>query len=223
MDLAKSRDFLDPSEVRERIHIIGCGAVGSTLAENLARFGFTKISLYDFDKVEPHNIANQMFTQSDIGRTKVEAVRDMILMINPDAINDINCIYDGWHGQRLSGYVFLCVDNIETRKQIVEQNKYNCNLKAMFDIRMRLVDAQHYAADWRKKDMVDNMIASMNFTHEEAIADTPMSACNVALSVCPTVRIIVANAVANLVNFIKTGNLKKTIFINAFSFETEAY
>lgn len=223
MDLTKSREFLDPSIVIERIHIIGCGAVGSTLAEMLARFGFTRISLYDFDRVEGRNIANQMFVRSDIGRLKVDAVKDKILQINEDAEFNLKLYPQGWTNQRLSGYVFLCVDNIETRKKIVEENRYNNTIKAMFDIRMRLTDAQHFAADWRKPEMVKNMLASMDFKHEEALADTPMSACNVALSVCPTVRIIVANAVANLVNFIKTGNLKKTIFINAFQFETEAY
>lgn len=223
MELTKSREFFDPSIVMERIHIIGCGAVGSTLAEMLARFGFTRITLYDFDRVKKHNIANQMFIQNDIGKLKTDAVKEMILNINPDAANDLRTVEIGWNNQRLSGYVFLCVDNIETRKKIVTANKYNNTIKAIFDIRMRLVDAQHYAADWRKPDMVKNILASMDFTHEEALADTPMSACNVALSVCPTVRIIVANAVANLVNFIKTGNLKKTIFINAFQFETEAF
>ena len=63
MDLSKSYEFFKPEMCEERIHIIGCGSVGSTVAENIARFGLTKITLYDFDYVEQHNIANQMFTQ----------------------------------------------------------------------------------------------------------------------------------------------------------------
>ena len=83
MDLSKSYEFLQPEKVRERIHLIGCGSVGSTLAELLARAGFTKITLYDFDKVEAHNIANQMFVQSDINTPKVEAVAKRMKEINP--------------------------------------------------------------------------------------------------------------------------------------------
>lgn len=33
MDLSKSYEFFKPEMCRERIHIIGCGAIGSTVAE----------------------------------------------------------------------------------------------------------------------------------------------------------------------------------------------
>ena len=42
MDLSKSYDFFQPEKDNSRIHIVGCGSVGSTLAENLARCGVTK-------------------------------------------------------------------------------------------------------------------------------------------------------------------------------------
>ena len=37
MDLSKSYDFFQPSMTDGRIHIIGCGSVGSALAELLVR------------------------------------------------------------------------------------------------------------------------------------------------------------------------------------------
>ena len=117
MDLSKSYDFFQPEKNTGKIHIVGCGSVGSTVAEMLARNGLTKFVLWDFDVVEPKNLANQMFRQADVGRLKVEAVRDMILEINPDAVDDIKLESNGWDGQQLSGYVFLCVDNIELRRK----------------------------------------------------------------------------------------------------------
>ena len=48
MDLSKSYEFFQPDMLTSRVHIIGCGAIGSTVAENLARFGITKITLYDY-------------------------------------------------------------------------------------------------------------------------------------------------------------------------------
>lgn len=222
MNLSKSREFFDPVKVTERIHIIGCGSVGSSIAELLARLGLEKISLYDFDEVEEKNLANQMFFESDIGKNKAIAVRDLVWKINQHA--DIRVYQLGWQpGIRLSGYVFLCVDNIETRKSLVNENKYNNTIKAMFDIRTRLLDAQHYAADWRNPDSIKNLLASMDFTHQEAVSDTPTSACGTVLGVAPTVRIITAEAVCNFVNFVKTGDLKKMVFTNGFSFMTEAY
>lgn len=219
MDLNKSYEFFQPEMLgKDRIHIIGCGAIGSTVAENLVRFGITNITLYDFDKVEPHNIANQMFVQSDIGKLKVDAVADMLAAINPEVKGGLRLVKEGWTGQRLSGYVFLCVDNIELRKKIAESCKMNTFVKGMFDFRMGLTDGQHYAADWRDRKMVKDFIASMEFTHEEAAAETPVSACNITLSVCPTVRTIVAYGVSNFINFVKGGPLKKLIMSDTFSY-----
>lgn len=223
MNLSKSYEFFQPDRLSERIHIIGCGSVGSVVAENLARFGITRMTLYDFDTVEPRNLANQMFTQNDVGRLKVEALADMLHRINPEIDNDLVLVPKGYTGQKLSGYVFLCVDNIDLRREIATANKSNTFIKGMFDFRTGLTDAQHYAADWKDMKMVQGFLNSMAFTHEEAKASTPVSACNVTLSVCPTIRAIVALGVANFINFVKGGPLKKIMSIDAFSPSLEAY
>lgn len=223
MDLSKSYEFFKPEMCRERIHIIGCGAIGSTVAENLARFGLTKITLYDFDKVEAHNIANQMFTQEDIGKLKIEAVAEYLMKINPDIKNDIVLVPKGYVGQRLSGYVFLCVDNIDLRREIATSCIGNPFVKAMFDFRMRLTDAQHYAAAWNDQKMVESFLKSMAFSHEEAKKETPVSACNITLSVVPTVRAIVALGVSNFINFAKGGSIRKLILTDAFGYTVDAF
>ena len=169
MDLSKSYEFFQPDMCTSRIHIIGCGSIGSCVAELLARYGLTKISLYDFDEVEPRNIVNQMFTAKHIGKPKVEAVGEMLLDINPDIGEDLKIYPKGYVDQKLSGFVFLCVDNIDLRREIAEKNRYNQNIKAMFDFRTRLTDAQHYAADWSDDKSVDAFIASMNFSHEDTL------------------------------------------------------
>lgn len=223
MDLSKSFDFFRPCDLTSRVHIIGCGSVGSTVAENLARFGITDITLYDFDSVEPHNIANQMFVQSDIYRPKIEAVEDMIYKINPDARGHVRLEPKGWTGQKLSGYIFLCCDGIELRKKIVEANRYNTYIKAMFDFRTGLIDAQHYAAEWSSSIAKENFLKSMNFTHDEAKEQTPVSACNVELSVVPTIRIIVGLGVMNFINFVKGQPLKHMIQTDTVRFILDAF
>lgn len=224
MNLVKSQDYFNPIDVTSRCHIIGCGSVGSTVAELLIRLGITKISLYDFDVVSAHNLANQMFTNADIKRLKVDAVKDMLCAINPEATNDITVYPEGWtQNTRLSGYVFLCVDNIDLRREIATKNKPNQSIKAMFDFRTRLEDAQHYAADWKDSRMVDNLIRSMDFTHEEAKASTPVTACNVEMGVAPTVRIICSYGVSNFMNFIRKKELKKIVTIDAFNFDIDAF
>lgn len=224
MDLVKSQDFFNPLEVTERVHIIGCGSVGSTIAELLARLGITNISLYDFDTVSAHNIANQMFFNEDIKRPKVEAVKDLICKINPDAEKNIKLYPKGYTSEtRLSGYVFLCIDNIDLRREIATKNKINQSIRAMFDFRTRLVDAQHYAADWSDPKEIQNFINTMDFSHEEAHEATPVTACNVEMGVAPTVRIICSYGVSNFMNLILRKPLKKLILIDAFDFDVSAY
>lgn len=222
MNLNKSREFFDPDKVESAVHIIGCGAIGSTLAENLARLGFKKLYLYDFDNVTAHNIANQMFWEEHVGKSKLEAVCEMLKKINPDI--ELMIYPEGWvHGMTLSGYVFLCVDNIDTRREIVQENMFNNTILAMFDLRMRLTDAQHYAASWDNTNSKKQLLQSMNFTHEEAKAETPVSACGTTLSVVYTVRIITAYAVANLIKKIQENKLYKLVLIDSADFNIDAF
>lgn len=217
MNLSKSFEFFDPSTCKERINIIGCGSVGSTIAELLARFGLTKFTLYDFDYVEPKNIVNQMFTTKHLGLEKVDALESILKDINPE----VTCrkYNQGWTGQPLDGYVFLCVDSIELRRKIVEANLYNSFVKGMFDFRTGLTDAQSYAADWSNFKDRKNLLATMNFSDEEAKAQNPVSACNVELCVAPTVRLICNAGVANFINFLKGKSLHKQIITDAFNLE----
>lgn len=223
MNINKFFDFFNPDSVNARIHIIGCGAIGSLLADTLTRMGLTKITLYDFDKVESHNIANQLYTENDINKLKVNALAERMLAINPDMEEDLILQPEGYQSQVLSGYVFLCVDNIDLRRSIVEKCQNNMFIKAIFDFRMRLTDAQHFAADWSDPKAVQSLLNSMQFTHEEAKEETPVSACNLTLSVIPTVWMIVSSGVANFMNLTQNKGYKKIIYIDAFAHSIEAY
>lgn len=217
MDLSKSYEFFQPEKDDARIHIIGCGSVGSTLAENLVRCGITKITLWDFDKVEAHNIVNQMFRQQDVGKHKIDALKDILTDINPDVKNTIEIKPNGWNGKLLSGYVFLAVDNIELRRKIVERHMDTPFIKAMFDVRTMLTGAQHYAAAWDDYNQKQNFLNSMQFSHEEASEETPVSACGVTLGIVTTVRLICALCTNNYIKYTKGEGLWKFCQIDGFS------
>lgn len=223
MDLSKSYEFFAPEKYNTRIHIIGCGSVGSTLAENLVRCGLTKITLWDFDKVEAHNIVNQMFRQQDVGKLKAEALKDILIDINPEVKDTIEVKTDGWQGKLLSGYIFLCVDSIDLRREFVEKHMNSPTVKAVFDFRTSLESAQHYAADWNDIDMKKNLLSSMQFSHDEAAEETPVSACGVTLGVATTVRLICALGVNNFINFVKGNGIKKFVMIDGFNYILDAF
>lgn len=221
MNLSKVQDFFEAT--KDRIHIIGCGSVGSTIAENLVRCGVTNITLYDFDYVEPKNIANQMFRECDIGQRKVDALKDILCNINPDCCDTVKIEPDGWKGKILNGFVFLCPDNIEVRKDFVKKHINSTVVKAVFDVRTLLESAQHFAADWSDKRQKEDLLNTMQFTHEEAKEEVPMSACGVTLGVAPTVRLICSYAVCNYINFVNGRGIKKIVIADAFGMTTDAF
>lgn len=214
MDLTKSYDFFRPEDVKGKVHIVGCGSVGSTIAENLARCGITNMVLYDFDKVEARNIVNQMFTQKHIGMAKVDALKEILCDINDDCKDAVTVQPEGWNGKLLSGYIFLCVDNIDLRREFVEKHIPSKFVKAVFDFRTMLTGAQHYAADWSNEKAKEYLLSTMQFSHEEAADETPVSACGVTLGVCQTVRIICGFGTSNFINLVKGEGYKKFIQYN---------
>jgi adenylyltransferase/sulfurtransferase len=57
--------------------IIGCGALGTVAANNLARAGIGKISILDRDFVELNNLQRQMlFDENDVGEPKAMAAAE---------------------------------------------------------------------------------------------------------------------------------------------------
>lgn len=219
MNLSKSYEFFNPDTLKSRVHIIGCGSVGSTVAELLARFGIAEFVLYDFDEVKAHNIVNQMFTTKHLNRPKTECLAEMLREINPDI--KIRIEDKGWTDQQLDGYVFLAVDNIDLRRKIVEENLYNSYVEGMFDFRTGLTDAQHFAANWSVLAQKKEFLNTMKFSHEEAQLTQQMSACQVSMCVAPTVRLISNAGVANFINFVKGGHLYTKIITDAFTFMME--
>lgn len=222
MNLTKHYDFFNPLTLEQNIHIIGCGAIGSNLAAQLVRLGCSNIHLYDFDIVEEHNITNQLYTPAQIHAEKTTALMHILTDINVDCAITIH--NEGWQtGDRLDGYVFLCVDDIETRHAIVKENYYNPQIIAFFDFRMRLTDAQHYAAKREDHKQMEMLLASMDFTHKEAKDATEISACGTTMSVTPTVWTIVALGVSNFINLIRRNELKFIILLDAFKYTIDAY
>jgi hypothetical protein len=219
LDRNKVMEYFDATQIKAPIHIIGCGAIGSHVAEQLTRMGCENIHLWDFDTVSPHNITNQMFIADDIGMPKVNAAYGMMMDINPDFKAGPNNRYpkvtlhsQGWTNEMLNGYVFLCVDNIDLRREIVTVNQNNPNCLAFFDFHMRLTDAQHYMAVRSDEDQMKKLLSSMNFSHAEAKDATPKSACNVELSVIYTVKAITALGVSNSVRM-ELGKPTKTMIL----------
>ena len=65
------------------VGIAGAGGLGSNVAVSLARAGVGRLIIADFDKIEPSNLNRQQYFTYQIGRRKVEALRENLKKINP--------------------------------------------------------------------------------------------------------------------------------------------
>lgn len=63
--------------------VIGCGSLGSVVAEQLVRAGVPRLVLIDPDRVEAHNLTRTVFGLDDVGDLKVDALARRLRGINP--------------------------------------------------------------------------------------------------------------------------------------------
>lgn len=82
--------------LKSKIIIIGCGALGTVVANNLVRAGVGKISIIDRDFVELNNLQRQiLFDEDDIGIPKAVAAAEKLKRVNSDVeieamVKDLN-------------------------------------------------------------------------------------------------------------------------------------
>ena len=169
IDTTRHTKIFDSSIFSQPVHIIGCGGMGSRIAEGLVRMGVgmkaSPIILYDGDAFESHNLANQLARGKDIGLAKVEAVKAQLLEINPKA--HIKAMPMHVKGQwAMQGVVFICVDSMRTRRELMEDlilrvEEINCVIETRMDAEAGIshcFDPQHpkHIAAWKLHWFSDN-------------------------------------------------------------------
>lgn len=75
----------DLAELADRnVLIVGCGALGSTIADQLARSGVRQLALVDGDRLEPGNLMRHTASIDDVGLNKAAAVAGRAQAANPE-------------------------------------------------------------------------------------------------------------------------------------------
>lgn len=83
---SRNSGLMESDWLKDKCAIIaGVGSVGSLVAMQLARSGVGNFVLMDADVMEIHNVCRHQCNLTDAGRYKVDAVKDKILQINPNA------------------------------------------------------------------------------------------------------------------------------------------
>ena len=118
-----------------KVLIFGLGGVGSWCAETLVRSGIRHLTIVDSDRICITNCNRQlMATSKTLGQVKVEALRDRLLEINPDAnIVCLQRIYeaetaDSFHMEEYD-FVVDAIDSLKDKLLLIEMA---CRTRAKF-------------------------------------------------------------------------------------------
>ncbi len=115
MQYLRQLDLVRPETLDLPIHVIGCGGIGSFAALALAKLGCVRLHLYDDDRVEEHNVPNQLYRLADVGRAKAEALADILEAFAGSRPTPHVRRIDG---ERLQGIVVSGVDSMMARKHL---------------------------------------------------------------------------------------------------------
>lgn len=108
-----------------RVIIFGVGGVGSWCAESLVRSGVKRLTIVDSDRVSVTNINRQsMANVETIGRVKVEALKEQLLTINPEAeISALQEIFSDETAENFHledyDYILDCIDSLKDKASLI--------------------------------------------------------------------------------------------------------
>lgn len=119
----------------QRVIVFGVGGVGSWCVEALVRSGIQHITIVDSDRVAVSNVNRQlMATTKTIGAVKVEALKDHLLTINPNAeITALQTLFnettaDSFHLDQYD-YIVDAIDSLRDKLLLIE---CACRTRATF-------------------------------------------------------------------------------------------
>lgn len=141
--LTRQLDLIPLEVLDEPITVIGAGAIGSFTVLSLAKMGFNNITVYDHDKIDVENMNCQFYRFKDIGKFKVQALKELVEEFTGVQITAKNELYKAG---TFRGIVISAVDSMAVRKLIWEEHKeIAITTKLVIDPRMGAESALIYA------------------------------------------------------------------------------
>lgn len=134
IDFSRQSGIITQSQMNLPIVLIGAGGIGSEVAVTLCKMGIGELTVYDFDKVEPHNLPNQGYRKDDLGKFKVDALKEICTAYSDV---DFHAVPERFEDTpRESCIVISGVDSMDSRKEIWKRIKLNPSVKMYIDGRM---------------------------------------------------------------------------------------
>lgn len=119
--------------IKEKILFIGQGGIGGNAMYCLAKTIPATYFILDNDFVEDINVGTQFFTKLQIGKRKVEAIKETL---NNCSIATIHTIPSKYNNEYLP-VMISGLDNMATRKQVYEEWKKHEDREIYIEARLR--------------------------------------------------------------------------------------
>jgi hypothetical protein len=155
----------------KRVLVVGAGGIGSWACLALTKMGI-KTRVFDFDKVEEHNIGGQLYGYMYNGLEKVKAMQHICGMLSESERLEIASIR--LNGAMLSMHLtnteilLMAVDNMETRKDLFNSWK-DLKIPFLIDVRMSAEVIHVYVVD-RSSEAISRYQTSL-FDDKEVAED----------------------------------------------------
>lgn len=104
------------------VTVVGVGSIGSAAAEALLEYGVRRLALVDYDRLQFHNLARHQLTARDIGRFKVNAMKELLQARDAEAETDalpLDVVDDADRIRplfRQSSVIVVCSDGVASRR-----------------------------------------------------------------------------------------------------------
>ena len=108
-----------------RVIVFGVGGVGSWCVEGLVRSGVRRLTIVDQDRVCPSNVNRQLMATVDtVGRVKVDALKEHLLTISPEA--EIDARHEAFNAATAAAfdigsydYVVDAIDSLQDKMLLI--------------------------------------------------------------------------------------------------------
>lgn len=204
VDYLRQLDIFNPIKQKYRIVVLGAGSLGSFITLNLAKLGFNNIEVWDYDKVDDINIPNQFYRLKDVGKFKVDALKELVkeftdidIKIKNEELTKKTKLY-----LDLNNIYILTFDTLKARRLVFEILKdVSCKV---LDIRAGGEEFNIQVINTMRYDNIKKWDDSFNITP----TDLPCSAKSIIYT-----NLIIAGEVCNLVKKINNDDKYPTKLI----------
>lgn len=194
MNFTRQEELYDAENSNDSVTVIGCGATGSWVCLQLAKLGVKYLSMIDMDKIEIHNIPNQIYSIDSAEEYKVGEMLKLCKMLGSGVTNYVYSLEELTSENFDSAYigetVFCLVDSMKARKELFNAALKNNICKVWIETRMGLTGYRIYVVHMNNQNEIDKYKETLYSDDESEV-----SACGASQSIVSTAMQCASHAV----------------------------